>query len=90
MSPDSIRIGTRGSDLALWQAHWVGRALEGLHPGLTVSVHTIKTTGDKILDAPLSKIRGTPSGPSQASPAGPGSRRAASGAGASCIISGPI
>ncbi len=56
MSPETIRIGTRGSDLALWQARWVRQALERLHPGLTVSVHTIKTTGDRILDAPLSKI----------------------------------
>ncbi|HEX9006358.1 MAG TPA: hydroxymethylbilane synthase [Bacteroidota bacterium] len=56
MSPATVRIGTRGSDLALWQAHWVRRALEQLHPGLMVSLQTIKTTGDKILDAPLSKI----------------------------------
>ncbi len=56
MSSGTVRIGTRGSDLALWQAHWVRRALERLHPGLTVSLQTIRTTGDKILDAPLSKI----------------------------------
>jgi hydroxymethylbilane synthase len=56
MSPDVLRIGSRGSDLALWQARWVKAELERLYPGLTVTIDIIKTTGDKILDAPLSKI----------------------------------
>jgi hydroxymethylbilane synthase len=56
MTDRTLRIGSRGSDLALWQAHWTQRRLEELHPGLRVTVDIIKTTGDKILDAPLSKI----------------------------------
>jgi hydroxymethylbilane synthase len=56
MPVDAIRIGTRGSDLALWQAHWVEGELHRLHPGLTVTVTVIKTTGDRVLDAPLSQI----------------------------------
>jgi len=51
-----IIIGSRGSDLALWQSYWVKGELERLSPGLTVELRIIKTTGDKILDSPLSKI----------------------------------
>lgn len=53
---DMLRVGSRGSQLALWQAHWVRDHLIALHPGLTVSIEIIKTTGDRVLDAPLSKI----------------------------------
>jgi hydroxymethylbilane synthase len=56
MPLEKIRIGTRGSDLALWQARWVQKALAGRFPGLPVELVIIKTTGDKILDAPLSRI----------------------------------
>ena len=56
MQIESLRIGTRGSDLALWQANWVKQRLEVLHPGIAVAVTIIKTTGDRVLDAPLSKI----------------------------------
>ena len=51
-----VRIGSRGSELALWQAHWVRSRMRALHPGLTIVVQIIKTKGDKVLDAPLSKI----------------------------------
>ncbi len=51
-----VRIGSRGSELALWQAHWVRNRLRDLHPGMTIAVQIIKTKGDKVLDAPLSKI----------------------------------
>lgn len=51
-----IRIGTRGSQLALWQTHHVQARLEQQFPGISVVIETIKTTGDKILDAPLAKI----------------------------------
>lgn len=51
-----IRIGTRGSELALWQTNWVKEALLRKFPKLQVEVIVIKTTGDKILDSPLSKI----------------------------------
>ncbi|MGD1044016.1 MAG: hydroxymethylbilane synthase [Bacteroidota bacterium] len=53
---NTIRIGTRGSELALWQTHRVKALLEAHFPGITVDVQKIKTTGDKILDAPLAKI----------------------------------
>ena len=53
-----IVIGTRGSKLAVWQAEWVKSELERLHPGLEVELNLIKTTGDKILDVPLSKVGG--------------------------------
>jgi hydroxymethylbilane synthase len=54
--PNKIRIGTRGSELALWQTHHVQSLLERLFPHLTIDIEIIKTTGDKILDAPLAKI----------------------------------
>jgi len=53
-----IRIGTRSSALALWQAEWVKSELEKKHPGVTVTLTKIKTTGDKILDVPLAKVGG--------------------------------
>ncbi len=54
----TIKIGTRGSKLALWQANWVKSALEDQHPALTVELVIIKTKGDKILDVPLAKVGG--------------------------------
>jgi hydroxymethylbilane synthase len=53
-----IRIGTRGSQLALWQAQWVQKTIEQQNPGITVERIIIKTTGDKILDVPLAKVGG--------------------------------
>ena len=53
-----IRIGTRKSKLALWQSNWVKGRLESLYLGLKVELVKITTTGDKILDSPLSKIGG--------------------------------
>ncbi|MEM7563524.1 MAG: hydroxymethylbilane synthase [Pseudomonadota bacterium] len=60
MSPalSQLRIATRGSPLALWQAEHVAARLEALHPGLEVSLVTMKTRGDKLLDAPLAKVGG--------------------------------
>jgi len=52
----TIVIGTRGSELALWQTNWVAEELRKLHPKLSIDIVKIKTTGDKILDSPLSKI----------------------------------
>src|SRR5438874_3260601 len=54
----NLKLGTRGSALALWQANWTKRALEGRWQGLAVQLVPIKTTGDKILDVPLAKIGG--------------------------------
>ncbi len=53
-----LRIGTRGSQLALYQANWVKEKLMEAHPHLSVTLIKIKTTGDKIQDAPLAKIGG--------------------------------
>lgn len=53
-----LRIGTRGSQLALFQANWVRERLVQAHPHLNVTLIKIKTTGDKIQDAPLAKIGG--------------------------------
>ncbi|MGD9097764.1 MAG: hydroxymethylbilane synthase [Desulfobacterales bacterium] len=58
MMPGTVRIGTRGSKLALWQAEWVKSHLENLHSGLAVELTIIKTKGDKILDVPLAKVGG--------------------------------
>jgi hydroxymethylbilane synthase len=51
-----LRLGTRKSKLALWQANFVKEKLEAL--GCRVEIVPITTTGDKILDAPLAKIGG--------------------------------
>lgn len=52
----TIRIGTRGSQLALYQAEKVKSTLENIFPDLQVELEIIKTKGDKILDVALSKI----------------------------------
>jgi hydroxymethylbilane synthase len=51
-----LRIGSRGSKLALWQAEWVKARLE--EQGHPCTIEIIKTKGDKILDVPLAKIGG--------------------------------
>ena len=53
-----IRIGTRGSPLALWQAGWIKDRLEQSNPGMSVNLVRIKTTGDKIQDVALAKVGG--------------------------------
>lgn len=53
-----IKLGTRGSQLALWQAEWVKSEIEKRNPGMEVELVKIKTTGDKILDVPLAKVGG--------------------------------
>lgn len=53
-----IRIATRKSPLALWQAEFVKAELEKFHPDLTVELVPMSTKGDKILDTPLAKIGG--------------------------------
>ena len=53
-----FRIGTRASALALWQANWTKAELERKWPGLAVELVPIKTTGDKILNVPLSEVGG--------------------------------
>jgi hydroxymethylbilane synthase len=58
MPISSLKLGTRGSALALWQANWTKSELEKRWTGLQVELVPIKTTGDKILDVPLAKIGG--------------------------------
>lgn len=53
-----LTIGTRGSALALWQAKHVASIIENNNPSVKVELLTIKTQGDKILDAPLAQIGG--------------------------------
>jgi len=53
-----VVIGTRGSQLALWQANHVAARLRSAVPGISVDLQTIKTTGDKILDVPLAQVGG--------------------------------
>ena len=53
-----VRIATRKSALALWQANFVKAELEVAHPGLQVELVPMSTQGDKILDTPLAKIGG--------------------------------
>jgi hydroxymethylbilane synthase len=56
MSP--IRIATRKSALALWQAEYVKSELEKHHPGIEVELVPLTSKGDKILDVPLAKVGG--------------------------------
>lgn len=58
MKTGHLRIGTRASQLALWQANWVKDQLEQRHVGLEVTLTKIKTQGDKILDVPLAMVGG--------------------------------
>ncbi|WP_137819013.1 hydroxymethylbilane synthase [Pseudomonas sp. 2FG] len=58
MPSREIRIATRKSALALWQAEYVKARLETFHPGLNVSLVPMVSRGDKLLDSPLSKIGG--------------------------------
>jgi hydroxymethylbilane synthase len=53
-----LRIGTRGSALALWQAGWVKTQIEKHWPGLRVELVPIKTSGDKIQDVSLTQVGG--------------------------------
>lgn len=54
----TIRIATRKSPLAMWQAEHVAELLKQAHPGLEVELVGMKTQGDAILDTPLAKIGG--------------------------------
>ncbi|MGB3534957.1 MAG: hydroxymethylbilane synthase [Microcoleaceae cyanobacterium] len=55
-STRTVRIGSRKSQLALVQTHWVQRELQKHFPDITFEVHTMATQGDKILDVALAKI----------------------------------
>jgi hydroxymethylbilane synthase len=58
MALKQLRIGTRASQLALWQANWVKSELEKRYPEMEVTLVKIKTLGDKILDVPLAQVGG--------------------------------
>jgi hydroxymethylbilane synthase len=53
-----IKIGTRGSKLALQQSAWVRERIAERHPGLSIEVVRIRTTGDMITDVPLAQVGG--------------------------------
>jgi len=55
---NSLKIATRGSQLAIWQAEWVKMMILRYHPEIEVELVILKTVGDKILDKSLSKIGG--------------------------------
>ncbi|MHA6205749.1 hydroxymethylbilane synthase [Dyella soli] len=58
MTPSILRIATRKSALALWQAEHVAAELRAAHPGLVVELVPMSTRGDEILDKPLATIGG--------------------------------
>lgn len=58
MTDKVVRIATRQSPLALWQAEYVKAELEKFHPGIKVELMGFTTKGDVLLDSPLSKIGG--------------------------------
>ena len=58
LSQSVIRIATRKSPLALWQAEHVAERLRLAHPGIQTELVKMTTQGDKLLDAPLAKIGG--------------------------------
>lgn len=53
-----LKLGTRGSPLALFQANLVARLLQEAHPDLTVEICTVTTSGDRIQDRPLADVGG--------------------------------
>jgi len=55
---DTLRIATRKSQLALWQAEYVRDMLKLHHPDLNIELVKMSTQGDKILDTPLAKVGG--------------------------------
>jgi hydroxymethylbilane synthase len=58
MSATPLRIATRQSRLALWQAEHVAARLRETHPGLVVTLVPMTTTGDRVLDRPLAEVGG--------------------------------
>jgi hydroxymethylbilane synthase len=55
---EKVRIATRGSNLALWQAHFVKSAIEEKSPGVAVELVTVVSTGDAVRDKPLYELGG--------------------------------
>lgn len=53
-----LRIGTRGSALAIAQSEWIKDKIEGQYPDISIDLVRIRTKGDKIIDSPLAKMGG--------------------------------
>lgn len=53
---ETLTIGTRGSQLALWQTNWVKSEIENRHPEIKVIIQVISTKGDRVLDVSLPKL----------------------------------
>lgn len=58
LAPEVVRIATRRSPLALWQAEHVAERLRAAHPGLQTQLVKMTTRGDKLLDTPLARVGG--------------------------------
>ena len=58
MTDNILRIATRKSPLAIWQAEHVTHRLQQLHPQLQIELVRMSTSGDKLLDSPLSQVGG--------------------------------
>ncbi len=56
--PRRLRVATRGSELARWQAGWVAERLGAAHRGLSVDLVIVATTGDRRLDVPVWELGG--------------------------------
>ncbi len=56
MQSNTLRIGTRGSDLALWQARWVAEALRRVDPSCVVELEIVRTRGDRATDRPIAAL----------------------------------
>jgi hydroxymethylbilane synthase len=55
----TLRIGTRGSALALWQSRHIAARLAALRPDIAITLVEIESTGDRVIDVPLSHVEGT-------------------------------
>ena len=53
-----LKIGTRGSELALWQANWVADRLRSLHPSIQIEIVTIVTSADRYPQGNLTAMGG--------------------------------
>lgn len=57
--PATLRLGTRGGALALWQAREAARLIAGAHPGLVIDIQIIHTSGDRAPSAPIAELGGS-------------------------------
>jgi hydroxymethylbilane synthase len=57
--PSALRLGTRGGDLALWQAREIARLITAGRPDVSIDLHVIRTAGDRRASAPIEQVGGT-------------------------------